>query len=229
MDIIIGRDATTSQLNITIGQQQQRIGQPSSVPMTVSRRHCKISVSPEGTMTIENLKAENSTWVNGSQVVKKRLAKGDTVALGPDKYRIDLGAILAIVDKARPKTADIRPLKLVYTQHEQFLLNHQISQNRFNALASASGIFTLGAVLITAINGIDMKWKMMLYVPAFILVLASVIIRLRNSKWPMKQKAENDEFHKRYACPNCHHTFSQPYDILTQSDFCPFCKAKFIK
>ena len=37
MQVIIGRDAKTSQLAVVIGQQVVRLGTPGSVPQTVSR------------------------------------------------------------------------------------------------------------------------------------------------------------------------------------------------
>ena len=49
MQIIIGRDAKTSQLNVIIGQQTLRLGAPGSVPQTVSRQHCRITVTEGGT------------------------------------------------------------------------------------------------------------------------------------------------------------------------------------
>ena len=61
MQIIIGRDAKTSQLNVIIGQQTLRLGAPGSVPQTVSRQHCRITVTEGGTYLVENLKAANDT------------------------------------------------------------------------------------------------------------------------------------------------------------------------
>lgn len=64
MQIIIGRDAKTSQLNVIIGQQTLRLGAPGSVPQTVSRQHCRITVTEGGTYVVENLKAANITYIN---------------------------------------------------------------------------------------------------------------------------------------------------------------------
>lgn len=50
MQIIIGRDAKTSQLNVIIGQQTLRLGAPGSVPQTVSRQHCRITVTEGGNL-----------------------------------------------------------------------------------------------------------------------------------------------------------------------------------
>lgn len=48
MELIIGRDASTSQLRITMGQQSKTFGVAGSVPMTVSRQHCSLTINPDG-------------------------------------------------------------------------------------------------------------------------------------------------------------------------------------
>ena len=52
MEIIIGRNAQTGQLSLTMGTQTKSFGAANSVPRSVSRRHCRIQVLPNGTYTI---------------------------------------------------------------------------------------------------------------------------------------------------------------------------------
>lgn len=52
MGLIIGRDASTSQLRITMGQQSKTFGGAGSVPMTVSRQHCSLTINPDGSYRI---------------------------------------------------------------------------------------------------------------------------------------------------------------------------------
>lgn len=56
MELIIGRDASTSQLRITMGQQSKTFGSAGCVPMTVSRQHCSLTINPDGSYRITNLK-----------------------------------------------------------------------------------------------------------------------------------------------------------------------------
>ena len=89
MQIIIGRDAKTSQLDVIIGQQTLRLGAPGSVPQTVSRQHCRITVAEDGTYLVENLKAANITYINNVGVEKKTMRREDSLALGTDRYQVD--------------------------------------------------------------------------------------------------------------------------------------------
>ena len=70
MQVIIGRDAKTSQLAVVIGQQVVRLGNPGSVPQTVSRQHCRITATADGCYQVENLKEANITYINNVGILK---------------------------------------------------------------------------------------------------------------------------------------------------------------
>lgn len=229
MDYIIGRDANTSQLNISFGQQVIKVGLPGSVPMTVSRHHCQLSVDDDRKMSIKNLKAQNTTYVNGHAVESKSIKPTDSITLGSDNYRLDLSEVLSAIQKTMPKVVDIRPLKKVWDEYENFMLEHQVSTNKFYALASATGLFTMGAVVISFIPNVDMIWRFLMYAVAIILILSSVIKKWQDSKWPLLKKQKDLELHQTYVCPNCHQYLGKPYDLLIQGNCCPNCKAKFKK
>ena len=229
MEIIIGRDAKTSQLDIKIGQQTIRLGAPGSVPQTVSRQHCRIATTPGG-YAVENLKAENMTCINGMAIERKTMRPTDTLTLGPDRYTVDLRAVLAAIDKLTPKTADIRPLRKVWDDHEQYILNTKIKNGKFVALSTTTGLFTMGAVAVSFIPGVPPTCRIPFYVIAIILILTTFIKRWRDAtNLPLQQKKKEEEFHRQYSCPSCGHRFSMHYDELLNYDSCPFCKAKFIK
>lgn len=230
MQIIIGRDAKTSQLNVIIGQQTLRLGAPGSVPQTVSRQHCRITVTEGGTYLVENLKAANITYINNVGVEKKSMRREDSLALGTDRYQVDTKAVFAAIDKAVPKTADIRPLSRVWEDHEEYIINQKIKSARFVAIASSMGFFTIGAMVYTFVFGGDGIVRNSLYCIAAVFVLLIFIKRWRDaSRVPIEQKKINDKFRHDYSCPNCSHSFSMNYEELQKYDNCPFCKAKFIK
>lgn len=229
MDVIIGRDANTSQLDITIGQQVFRLGSIGSVPMTVSRKHCRIVIGDDSSWTTENIKAENSTYVNGIQIEKKAITQNDIITLGSDKYRLDLKAISNVVEKVMPKTADIQPLKKVWEDCEQENLKQVIAERRFNALRGATGIVTMTAIVLAMFLGHNIYY-VGAYCFAILLVLLFTIKAYRDSsRNPLRKKEVTSEFRKKYVCPNCGHHFSMSYDELSLYDACPWCKAKFIK
>lgn len=230
MQIIIGRDAKTSQLDVIIGQQTIRLGAPGCVPQTVSRQHCRITVSEDGSYLVENLKAANITYINNIGIEKKKMRRDDTLALGTDRYQVDTKSVFAAIDKATPKMADIRPLQKIWEEHEQYIINQKIKNSKFVAIASSTGLFTIGAMVYTFVSGGDETIRNTLYCIAAILILITFIKRWRDaSRVPIEQKKINDKFRHDYSCPNCSHSFSMNYEELQKYDNCPFCKAKFIK
>lgn len=81
MELIIGRDASTSQLRITMGQQSKTFGVAGSVPMTVSRQHCSLTINPDGSYRITNLKPQNVTFVNEVEIMAKTIMEKDKMEL----------------------------------------------------------------------------------------------------------------------------------------------------
>ena len=85
MEIIIGRNAQNGQLNLLSGNKTGVYGTPNSVPRSVSRRHCRIEVLPNGTYSVENLKMENDTYVNGNPICVNK--NGDRIKYGAARLR----------------------------------------------------------------------------------------------------------------------------------------------
>ena len=78
--ILIGREPINNRLLVSLNHNGKNyfapIGQPGCVPDCVSRcipnenkAHCRLNIDPTGTMTIENVKAENITFVDGTQIM----------------------------------------------------------------------------------------------------------------------------------------------------------------
>ncbi|MEO8277574.1 MAG: FHA domain-containing protein [Thermoanaerobaculia bacterium] len=57
---------------------------------SVSRHHATLRRTPEGWM-LEDLKAENGTWVNGERIEKRRLSDGDRVNIGTVRFIFRIG------------------------------------------------------------------------------------------------------------------------------------------
>lgn len=229
MIFTIGRDAKTSQLNITAGQQQLRMGQSGSVPQTVSRQHCSLTTRDDGTMILRNLKPENSTYVNGVAVEQKSIKASDTIQLGPDRYQVDMKTLMALVDKLTPKTADIRPLGRLYSNYEHESMKLDIAERRFNSLRSATGLITMAAVVLGMTVGHGPVY-IAIYATAILISLIFTIKAYHNSSnMPKRKKELQTRFKEKYRCPCCGHHYSMSYDELVVYDACPFCKAKLIK
>lgn len=228
MEYIIGRDQQTSQLKVAFGQQSIRLGNSGDVPKTVSRQHCLLTVD-NGHCTIKNLKPQNVTFVNDMAIAQKSVKESDTVTLGAEKYRIDLASILKAIQQLAPKTADIRPLQVLWEEHDQHSLDQVIAERKFNALRGATGLITMTAIILALTVGRNI-WYLVLYCVA---IFASFFFTVKaykdSTNVPKRRKEQERVFRSKYVCPNCGHHFTMPYDELSQYDVCPYCKAKFIK
>ena len=229
MEIIIGRDANTSQLKITIGQQSKVFGAVGCIPITVSRQHCSLTDNPDGTYRIVNLKPQNITYVNGVEVMVKNITEKDKIELGPDKYLVSWDLIKGLM----PKMVDFRPLKHVWEEYDEHKLDQQIADRKFNSLRSITGLITMGAIALSIVYP-DFR-ETPLYIGVYLLaIFISVCFTVKayqdSSRGPMKTKKLTEDFQQHYVCPNCGHFLGfQSYDVLMQNTACPHCKAKIKK
>lgn len=231
MEIIIGRNAQTGQLSLNMGTQIKNIGAPNSVPRSVSRRHCRIQVLPNGTYTIENLKMENDTFVNGSPIFTKTVTSSDVVELGGEHYKLDWSAINQLIEQSTPKTADIRPLRRVWMRYEEETNAIQTDLARKNAIRGIAGALGTLSILTMFIPGLGTAPRVILMSIGLLITITMVVISYNDSKKaPVKRKMLQQKLRNNYVCPNCKKFFNMDYDLLTrQYDQCPYCKAKFIK
>ncbi len=228
MEIIIGRDAEASKLMIAVGQLKKLVGSEGSVPKSVSRPHCSITINSDGTYELKNLKAQNVTYVNGVPIEVKKVTDKDVVELGEDHFLLDW----ALVNQFKPKMADIRPLKRVWDQYNKDTLELTVKQNKFNALRTGTGIITMAAIACGFIIGRENSGFIytILYSVAILLSLTFFIKSyIDASKLPKERMKLTEKFQHDYACPHCKRHFSQPYDQLSLNDNCPYCKALFRK
>ena len=222
MDITIGRDGATSGLSITTGQNTSVVGAPQSVPLSVSRKHCTITINNDGTMRIKNINPQNVTYVNGTKVMSMAINRGDRIELGQERYLLDWNTVNA----GLPKVADIRPLRQVWENYTNN--NKEITQStqRFQVLRSLVPLLTMAAVLIGYISGGRGEVFYILY--GLVLILTIFLDIGNNDEQREKIK---DQFTHDYCCPECGYFFGfTDYNILTRNmDYCPKCKTKLQK
>ncbi len=229
MEIIIGRDANTSQLRITMGQQSKTFGAMGCVPMTVSRQHCSITQNADGTYKIVNLKPQNVTFVNGVEVMAKVITERDRIELGPSKFLVSWDWIKSFA----PQMVDFRPLKRVWEEYDGHKLDQQIADRKFNSLRGITGLITMGAIALGFV--VPEFRESLLFIGLYVLaILISAAFTYKaykdSSKGPMKQKKLADDFQQTYICPHCHHFLGfQSFTVLMQNEACPYCKAKIKK
>ena len=226
MEIIIGRDQQTRQLNIIKDGHSRLYGQAGSVPMDVSRHHISLQPAGSGKWQLKNLNERNVTFVNGIAVEGKTISEADKVELGNSHYLFPWAAL----QEPKVETADIRPLKHIWEDYDSQRMELQIAERKFNAARSAVGIITMLAIACSLVLGHGPVY-LLLYALAIGISVAFAIKAYSNSTdVPRRQKEMNKEFQRNYTCPKCGHFMGfQDYDILAQSDACPYCRTKYRK
>lgn len=223
MEIIIGRDAKTSGLNVVVNNNPHLVGSSNSVPKSVSRQHCKLVVDDDGAMRIININPQNVTYVNGVAVMSKVVTRSDKVELGVERYLLTW----EMIDKAMPKVADIRPLKEVWEKYNNETKALTQSTQRFQVIRGIVPVFTMSAVLIGYLSG----GRGFAFFIIYGLVIALTIF-FSLKAW--KDIANNDNrkehikdcFTHDYCCPQCGYFFGfTDFKILSRNiDVCPKCK-----
>lgn len=226
MEIIIGRDQNTRQLSVVKDGSPKLYGQPNSVPMDVSRHHISLQPAGIGKWKIKNLNEKNVTFVNGIAVESKTISENDRIELGNSHYLLSWSAL----SEPKVETVDIRPLKKIWKEYDEQKFDAQIAERKFNAARSATGIITMLAIACSIILGHGPIY-IILYALAIGISLAFTYLAYKKStEVPKQQRELTKRFQQTYVCPKCGHFMGfQDYDILIQSDACPYCKTKYKK
>ena len=229
MNLTIGREGGVDnpRLSIEYNGKTFHWGKPGSVPKSVSRKHCHVSIESDTKMLIEDITENNFLYVNGIECKRKGdVSVNDTIELGPDRYRVDLEGILKALSSQQ--TYDISSLKGIYETYQKDKEDLQVSQGRFNALSALPGILSMTSIGLAVF--IENARIVMIAVAA-LFALAFALIRFRNAgKIPKKSRKLEENFRDRYICPNpaCGHFLGMtPYKELLKNKTCPYCKSKF--
>ena len=219
------------------------IGAEGCVPNCVSRYkpaeqsgHCQIAVAADGTLTVSNLKANNSTYINGVEVLSKRASAGSTIELGMFRFKVSLTAVLNAATKMVPqpvKEVDIRPLEKVYDEYHDNLLAITKRTQHINNARNFSTVLTMGSGIARFLPSLNQFADifMLMFFTGLVILLVCVYL-LFADKSAEKRDRVTLEFQKKYACPDCGYFLgNRPYHLLIQQDNCPNpkCRAKFIK
>ncbi len=243
--ILIGKEPNQGRLLLSININGQNkltaLGEPGSVPNCVSRckpaegvAHCKITIDGNGSLTLVNLKPQNTTYVNGSEILSKRISAGADVTLGKDRYPIDITRILDSAKKVVEISQPAQPAKPLSIKHlEKVWLNYERTTEEIAiqvqkkgkrrmlpmVIGSASGLV---APLLAAVLGTST-----LYVTAPISIISFIIyFKVYNEKDTSieERKAAQNKLIDNYVCPKCkHYLGQQPYKVLRQNSKCPYC------
>ena len=226
MEIIIGRDQNTRQLSVVKDGSSKLYGHPNSVPMDVSRHHISLQPAGNGKWQIKNLNEQNVTFVNGIAVESKTISESDKIELGNSHYLFSWSAI----QEPKVETVDIHQLKRVWDEYNSANIEIRKRQKNIGLLASIPiGITMLGG-LLSGVAPDDLKPFAYVFTVIALIVMLYGFYRRFTDNSIEEQEEIKKTFQRRYTCPKCGHFMGfQDYDILTQSDACPYCKTKYQK
>lgn len=238
MTIIVGREANsaTPRLGVTVDGNNKFIGAPGSVPMSVSRKHCRIEVLADGSITVANVAEGNVMYVNGTEYKLKTISNEDMVELGPDRYMLDIQAVIKASSSAAAMGEDafnILPLKKVWEDYQNGKIKAQVKTGKMNALSAIPGVLSMVSMALYVIPGFEKQMQNLFGIIAAVFAVTFLVVRLRVAgKNPIAQKKMDEDFQDRYVCPNptCNHFIgNQPYKLVLKNGSCPWCKSRYFE
>lgn len=246
--ILVGKEPGNGRLYVCVrinGQPKVTvIGEMNSVPNSVSRckpaeniAHCKIDVDATGNLTVTNLKPKNVTYINGAEIVSKKIKPNGTIELGKDHYSVNVKTIIDTASKMvfsvcppPPIEYSIKHLKKIWEDYDLKRTNEQLAEQKRNNIQKLAGICSSCGILFMFIEGMgDFR-----FVLTGISILIALVFFIRgmssSNSLLLRLKKIDAEFMKMYVCPNkdCKHFLGfTPYDILRQHKKCPWCGCLF--
>lgn len=251
--ILIGKEPGQGRLLVAIqgSEKSAAIGAPGSVPACVSRckpaegvAHAKITVDQNGNMVLTNMKSQNVTFVNGSEIASKRVSVANSVELGKDRFSINLPVVLETAkkiatvssephlhpDPEQVKKFNISHLERVWNDLQAKRKEIQAKQKKINLVRSGCGLFTLCAMPCIIMFG------RVGYILTGIGIVGNLysFVGLKNDNTTDVIDQLNEEFQDRYVCPNpdCNKFLGNiSYKLLKKqySMHCPYCKSEYVE
>lgn len=229
VDVLIGREEKKDQPRLALNNNGEIkfYGNPGSVPKSVSRQHCRLVINDDASMSITDVTDNNFMFINGLECKKRScITIDDVVELGPDRYRVNLAAIVQAY--AAQQTYSITHLESIYSKYTEDRMNIDVQQGKLNALSSLPGIISMSSIgLAVFVEPV----RIFAIIIAVITAIVFAVIRMHNaSSVPAKKKALDDKFHDDYICPNpfCQHFLGpMQYKDLQKLHNCPYCKSKW--
>ena len=254
-EIFVGRESGTDRLLVYLSINGQikafQIGNPGNVPKSVSRAipnqnkaHISIKIDNNGNFIVTNLKPENVTFVNGSQIVSKRISEIDNVELGADHYLLPLQDLLAKASQLTTSqlqnstSYNISHLEKIWNDYHEGDLNIKDKHHKMGLQQRIPIFFTIGAGALTSVAW-SLGWGEWIRIVSICLtgigLLLMIYFFFQSSKFNPAREADKlkEEFQNKYRCPNpnCKRFLGfYSYSMLKDQyhNECPFCKSKFV-
>lgn len=223
MEITIGRDGKTRQLNVVRNGKATLVGRAGSVPLDVSRQHVQLKQMSDGKWQLRNLNDQNVTFVNGLAVESKVVTEGDKVELGPGRYLLSWEAIKG----PRAEVIDLKPLRQAWETYIQANIDIRQRQKTTNLLASVPMAFTMLGGLVSGVVP-EVRTVALVFTGIALALMIYGFYRRATDRSIEETEEAKKRFQRDYVCPKCGRFMGfQDIDILAQQKACPYCKTKF--
>lgn len=249
--ILIGKEPKNGRLLLFIPEIKKvgAIGNPNSVPGCVSRcqadkgvAHARLSIDKDGNLTLTNMKPENHTYVNGLEIMSRRITPTTKVELGIDRFPLDIQAIIDAVKKLLPPAPkppiNISHLEKVYNDYETELDRITVAQQELAKKRMLPIMVSSSSGVITAISGVISLNALWVTAPIAGIVSFMYLKNYRKKDTSYEErKAAQSEFQHKYVCPECNHFFGgYSFDMLVnqltsakdKKMYCPKCGRELI-
>lgn len=196
----------------------------------VSRHHALLTKESDGCLFLEDLGSTNGTFVNGSQIAKKRITPTDVIKLG-NNYTMNVSEVLKYNNDY---TEEFAALKKVYDDYIQAKVKIQ-SSNQFKTRLFQSLPFALPGIIGVVIGFLGKGSPEWFGISLFIAICAPTVgIYLgakQSARTPEQLQALANQFKIDYVCPKCGTFLGEiPWESLRNRKQCPVssCKAKWV-
>ncbi len=222
--IKVGRDATTRKLKLVCGQSTMLLGDPDSVPQSVSKEHLMITIDDQDRMTVTNLNPSNETFVNGKNIMQCAVTSKDSLELGMHRYKVTVASIIRHFVKEK---VDISHLEKVWDDYREKLLTQQKKAQRINLLRTVSSLLTTLAI-VSGFLFVDPENHTRLYLYGVVIAITVVVTVWSFLVDPSKNERLKEQFQDEYACPKCGYPFGNiSFKHLIKRGKCGNCGAQF--
>lgn len=196
----------------------------------VSRYHAQLLREENGCWLLEDVGSTNGTYVNGSQVIKKRVTPTDEIRLG-NNYRIKVVDVLKFNNDY---SDEFTSLKNVYDNYVQVKVKIQ-SSNQFKTRLFQSLPFALPGIVGVVIGFLG-KGSPELFGLSLLITICAPTIGIylgakQSAKIPQQLQDIANQFKIDYVCPKCGTFLGEiPWESLKNKKQCPIstCKAKWV-
>jgi hypothetical protein len=197
----------------------------------ISRYHAKLIRDENGHLFIEDIGSTNGTFVNGDQVIRKKINPTDHVTLGKH-YALNVEEVLKFDNDYSEEFA---ALKSIYDAYIKEKIRIQ-SSNQFKTRLFQSLPFAVIGVAGLVI-GFAGKGNYNIMIASFLLAICAPTVGVyfgakQSAKIPELLQHIANQFKIDYVCPKCGTFLGEiPWESLANKKQCPVasCKAKWVK